>query len=417
MHRLLVFVATGLAALVLSGSAMAWSWPADGDVLRPFTLGGDAYAAGQHRGVDVAGSEGSAVRAPAAGTVTFAGSLPTYGRGVTIATADGYAVTLVHLGSIGVAKGDAVAEGASIGTMGWSGDAEHPVPSVHLGVRVASQAEGYVDPLGLLPPRSIPAPAPPPVQSPAPVASSAAATPAPAAPPAAPPTTPAPPPQPAASAAAAQPGPGVPASPSVGVPQSSVAAPAAPASAASATADGTTAVGATSPGLTVTGAGAVNAGSTESFRVATREGAARVATRTTEPRANGRPPVVDTSTPNRVTSRPADAAVPGVQTRRAVAAPGPVAQVTRGRPVPTASVGGHERASCPGRGGAGGGAGRRTRGSASRPTGQRCPAAVEAGAADGRADTVDGQRSTAGRSRRGGRPAPARRGCRSDDRP
>src|SRR4029078_12132067 len=98
---------------------MAWSWPADGDVLRPFALGGDAYAAGPHRGVDVAGSEGpaggapgartgrdaagwegSGVRAPASGTVTFAGSLPTYGRGVTIATADGYAVTLVHLGSI-----------------------------------------------------------------------------------------------------------------------------------------------------------------------------------------------------------------------------------------------------------------------------------------------------------------------------
>src|SRR6478736_4994637 len=182
---------------------MAWSWPADGDVLRPFALGGDAYAAGQHRGVDVAGSEGSAVRAPASGTVTFAGSLPIYGRGVTIATADGYAVTLVHLGSIGVAKGDAVAEGASIGAMGWSGDAEHPVPSVHLRIRLASQAEGYVDPLGLLPPRSIPVPETPPVQSPAPVAaSSAAATPVPAVPAAAPPKTPAPSLQPAAPAAA-----------------------------------------------------------------------------------------------------------------------------------------------------------------------------------------------------------------------
>ena len=82
------------------------------------------------------------MRAPAAGTVTFAGSLPTYGRGVTILTADGYAVTLVHLGSIGVAKGDAVAEGASIGTMGWSGDAEHAVPSVHLGIRVGDAGGG-----------------------------------------------------------------------------------------------------------------------------------------------------------------------------------------------------------------------------------------------------------------------------------
>ena len=341
MHRLLVFVATGLAALVLSGSAMAWSWPADGDVLRPFTLGGDAYAAGQHRGVDVAGSEGSAVRAPAAGTVTFAGSLPTYGRGVTIATADGYAVTLVHLGSIGVAKGDAVAEGASIGTMGSSGDAEHPVPSVHLGIRVASQAEGYVDPLGLLPPRSIPAPAPPPVQSPAPVAvlgGGDARTCGPAGG-----TT-----HDACAAAAAG--------------SSRGSRPARAGSARLAERGGrrrrpwrrrrrppprpprrptaTTAVDATSPGLTVTGAGAVNAGSTASFRVATREGAARVATRTTEPRATGRPPVVDTSTPNRVTSRPADAAVPGgAGAERRSPRRGRSRESRRGRPVPAASRG------------------------------------------------------------------------------
>ena len=167
MHRLLLFGAASLAALCLGGPASAWSWPADGDVLRPFTLGGDAYAAGQHRGLDVAGAEGSAVRAPASGTVSFAGSLPTYGRGITILTSDGYAVTLVHLGSIGVAKGDTVAEGSSVGTMGSSGEAEHAVPSVHLGVRVATEAEGYVDPLGLLPPRPA-APAQPPAASPAP---------------------------------------------------------------------------------------------------------------------------------------------------------------------------------------------------------------------------------------------------------
>ncbi len=81
MHRLLLFAVVGLAALVVSGTAAAWSWPADGDVLRPFALGGDAYAAGQHRGVDIAGPEGSPVRAPAAGTVSFAGSLPAYGKG------------------------------------------------------------------------------------------------------------------------------------------------------------------------------------------------------------------------------------------------------------------------------------------------------------------------------------------------
>ena len=146
MHRLLIVGAAGLAALALSSSAGAWSWPAEGDVLRPFALGGDAYAAGQHRGIDVAGPEGSSVRAPAAGTVSFAGSLPTYGKGITITTPDGYAVTLVHLGSIGVAKGDAVIEGGPIGTMGWSGDPEHTVASVHLGVRVGESGGGVPRP-------------------------------------------------------------------------------------------------------------------------------------------------------------------------------------------------------------------------------------------------------------------------------
>src|SRR5262245_54393318 len=187
-------------------------------------LGSDAYAAGQHRGIDVGGSDGSPVRAPASGTVTFVGSLPTYGRGVTILTADGYAVTLVHLGSSTAVKGDVVDEGATVGTMGSSGDAEHPTPSVHLGIRVASQNDGYVDPLGLLParapaseassleptpvPAAAPSPAPsppavappgsavsPPVADPAPppvAASSPTPVSAPAAPPPAPQATPAP---------------------------------------------------------------------------------------------------------------------------------------------------------------------------------------------------------------------------------
>ena len=89
MHRLLVAGLATLAALVSSGSALAWSWPAEGDVLRPFILGSDAYASGQHRGIDVGGAEGSPVVAPVSGVVSFAGSLPTYGRGVKIATGDG----------------------------------------------------------------------------------------------------------------------------------------------------------------------------------------------------------------------------------------------------------------------------------------------------------------------------------------
>ena len=47
--------------------------------------------------------------AQAAGTVEFAGTVPTSGKSVTIETPDGYSVTLTHLGSILVSKGAPVA--------------------------------------------------------------------------------------------------------------------------------------------------------------------------------------------------------------------------------------------------------------------------------------------------------------------
>ena len=106
--------------------------------------------------------------APRAGIIAFAGSVPGSGRSVTIRTADGYSVTLVHLGSLGVRRSASVAEGDPIGTLGRSGDAEWAQPYLHLGVRLTSDPNGYVDPLRFLPPRSVaapPAPAPAPVPS------------------------------------------------------------------------------------------------------------------------------------------------------------------------------------------------------------------------------------------------------------
>ena len=154
---LLVLVIAAPPALALVPAASAWTWPVQGDVLRPYSLGADAYAAGQHRGVDVAGAAGDPVLAPAAGTVSFAGHVPSSGLTVTIQL-DGYWVSLTHLGAISVAKGAVVAEGTPIGLTGQSGESEWPAPYVHLGIRVSAAADGYVDPLTLLPPR---APAPP----------------------------------------------------------------------------------------------------------------------------------------------------------------------------------------------------------------------------------------------------------------
>jgi len=147
MKRLALLLPVLVALQVGVQPALAWAWPVDGPVLRPFVLGDDPYAGGQHRGVDIGAPVGAPVRAPAAGTVSFVGTVPTGGKTITIRTADGYAVTLQRLGSTSVPRGLAVDEGEVVGSVG---DASEPY--VYLGVRKADEPHGYVDPLGLLPP-------------------------------------------------------------------------------------------------------------------------------------------------------------------------------------------------------------------------------------------------------------------------
>lgn len=145
-----------LVFLVWTPAAYAWSWPVQGPVVQPFSYDeAHPYASGRHRGVDIgADAAGVNVIAPAAGSVSFAGTVPTNGKTITIETADGYSVTLTHLGSIAVTKGATLAEQDVVGTVGPSGTPEVDEPYVHLGIRVTSDPNGYVDPLGLLPPAS-----------------------------------------------------------------------------------------------------------------------------------------------------------------------------------------------------------------------------------------------------------------------
>jgi Peptidase family M23 len=140
--------------LVWTPVAHAWSWPVQGPVVQPFLYDeAHPYASGQHRGIDIrADAMGESVVAPADGTVSFAGTVPTSGESVTIETGDGYSVTLTHLGSIVVAKGAAVAEGDKVGAIGPSGTPETDGPYVHLGIRITTDPNGYIDPLSLLPP-------------------------------------------------------------------------------------------------------------------------------------------------------------------------------------------------------------------------------------------------------------------------
>src|SRR5204863_1918606 len=138
MKRLVILLPVLLALQVGVQPALAWTWPVDGPVLRPFILGDDPYAAGQHRGIDIGASSGATVVAPASGTVSFAGTVPGGGKTLTIRTADGYSVTLLHLGTIAALRGGAVAEGHGVGTVGPSGDAELPRPYVYLGIRTTA---------------------------------------------------------------------------------------------------------------------------------------------------------------------------------------------------------------------------------------------------------------------------------------
>src|SRR5215216_3960546 len=128
LRRLCLVIVASLSVQVQAASA--WTWPVDGPVLRPFVLGDDPYAGGQHRGIDIGAPAGTPVRAPAAGTISFAGTVPTGGKTITIRTADGYAVTLQRLGSTSVSRGLAVGEGNVVGSIG---DASEPY--VYLGVR------------------------------------------------------------------------------------------------------------------------------------------------------------------------------------------------------------------------------------------------------------------------------------------
>ena len=112
-----------LAFLAGALPAHAWTWPASGPVLQHFSYGwrhrGPRRRAA-FRGVDVGGSFGEPVLAPAAGQVSFCrhGAGRRVARSSRIRTPDGFAVTLLHLGTISVTKGAALTEGARVGTLG-----------------------------------------------------------------------------------------------------------------------------------------------------------------------------------------------------------------------------------------------------------------------------------------------------------
>jgi murein DD-endopeptidase MepM/ murein hydrolase activator NlpD len=151
MKKLLLFVAVAWAVLAPAavGPARAagdWSWPVVGPVLRAFDPPDTPFGSG-HRGIDIAVSVGSPVRAADAGVVTFAG--PVGGRlFLTIDHGAGLESRFSFLSALGARLGDVVSLGQVVARSG-TGHAGDVVPNLHFGVLLN---DVYVDPLDYLGP-------------------------------------------------------------------------------------------------------------------------------------------------------------------------------------------------------------------------------------------------------------------------
>lgn len=143
---------TLLLSSVPAGPASAvgdWLWPVEGAIIRGFDPPDSPYGSG-HRGIDIAAAPGTPVRAPADGTVTFAG--PIGGRlFMTIDHGGGVESTYSWLDALAVRKGDRVTRGTIVASTGW-GHTGATTPHLHLGVKVD---DVYVDPLDHLGPVSV----------------------------------------------------------------------------------------------------------------------------------------------------------------------------------------------------------------------------------------------------------------------
>jgi len=105
--------------------------PVSGTVIAGF---GSTGGGQRNDGINIAAASGTPIHAAADGVVTYAGNeLKGYGNLILIKHGDTYVTAYAHTNSIGVARGQRVAKGDVIGTVGQTGDVSRP--QLHFEIR------------------------------------------------------------------------------------------------------------------------------------------------------------------------------------------------------------------------------------------------------------------------------------------
>lgn len=131
-----------VAAPAASASVDSWLWPVEGTVIGRFGAAGG-------KGIDIAGSRNTPVRAVASGKVVYSGSgLRGYGRLLIIKHAGEFLSAYAHNETVLVKEGDMVTAGQKIALMG---DSDADRVKLHFEIRRYGKP---LDPLTYLPERS-----------------------------------------------------------------------------------------------------------------------------------------------------------------------------------------------------------------------------------------------------------------------
>jgi murein DD-endopeptidase MepM/ murein hydrolase activator NlpD len=105
--------------------------PVSGRIISGF---GSTARGERNDGINIAAAAGTPIHAAADGVVTYAGNeLKGYGNLILIKHGDTYVTAYAHTNSIGVARGQRVAKGDVIGTVGQTGDVTQP--QLHFEIR------------------------------------------------------------------------------------------------------------------------------------------------------------------------------------------------------------------------------------------------------------------------------------------